>query len=417
MSKILIKFPTRARHDKFHSVLQKYIDFASSLENIQIIVSVDDDDEPERYKSLHTCVKIVVGKHSTKIDAINRDMPDPSEFDILLLASDDMIPIKKGYDTIIREKMSEYFPDGDGVLFFNDKYRIYKINTLVICGSKYYQRFNYIYYPEYISLFCDNEFMDEANKLGRQIYFHDVIIQHEHPQNNVNIPLDRQYITNINNYNKTDKELYYKRRITYDISILICTIPSRISLFVKLLNRINILKRTTKLLVEILFDDDTTITVGEKRNKLVLRSNGTYCCFVDDDDDITDDYFSVIEESGLTYDCISLNGKLFVDGKYHLPFYHSMQYKQWTEDNKGYYRSPNHLNPIKTSIVKQITFPDISEEEDHSFSKKLVKSGLIQTEFQHTKIQYIYYFANKKRREHLTPKIRLGGFKRYNKII
>lgn len=414
MSKILIKFPTRSRHEKFHNVLQNYIDMATSIQNIKIIVSVDDDDSPEKYKKIHECVSIFSGKKSNKIDAINRDIPDPSTFDILLLASDDMIPIQKGYDDIIRSKMSEHFPDGDGVLFFNDGYKKYKLNTLVICGSKYYERFGYIYYPEYKSFFCDNEFMDEANKLGKQIYFHDVIIKHEHPQNTKLIKnIDNLYKIN-DIYIKIDRDLYISRRSSYDLSILICTIPSRISLFVNLLNRLHVLKTKTNLLVEILFDDSENISIGEKRNKLVSRSNGTYCCFIDDDDDVTDDYFSIIEESGLTYDCIQLNGNMFLNGKAYLPFYHSITYTKWSQDQNGYYRCPNHLNPIKTSIVKQIKFPNLSTLEDSDFSQKLLESGLIQTEYQHDKLQYTYFHVSNKP----IPKIkitlpRLGGFKRY----
>lgn len=394
MSRILIKFPTRSRHQKAHDVLQKYIDLANDISNITIIVSVDDDDSPETYRKNHPCITIISGPPLGKIDAINRDIPDPLSFDILLLASDDMIPIQKGYDDIIRQKMQEYFPDTDGVLWFNDGYTGLKLNSLVICGSKYYQRFGYIYYPEYKSLWCDNEFMDEANKLGRQVYIDQTIIKHEHPANTPKLSLkpnyDKLYEKNESYFN-TDRYLYYKRRNTkYDVSILICTIASRREIFIKLLNRITILKQKTSLLIEVLWDTKLRISIGEKRNRLLERASGTYCCFIDDDDKITDDYFAVIEESGLTQDCIAMNGKIFFDDNIYLPFYHSLKYDKWSEDSKGYYRSPNHLNPIKTKIAKQIKFSDKSYGEDKDFSQELSKSGLLKTEYSHDKIQYIY---------------------------
>jgi hypothetical protein len=77
--------------------------------------------------------------------------------------------------------MTEHYPDTDGVLWFNDGYQGNRLNTLCILGKKYYDRFNYIYHPDYISVWCDNEFMDVANLLGKQIYFDDIIIRHEHP--------------------------------------------------------------------------------------------------------------------------------------------------------------------------------------------------------------------------------------------
>ena len=112
------------------------------MNKIKIIVSLDNDDTEcilniHKYSSIHPSIDVCVGSSSGKVNAINRDIPDPSEFDILLLASDDMIPVVKGYDEIIRDSMTQFYPDTDGVLFFNDGYVGYRTNTLVICGSKY----------------------------------------------------------------------------------------------------------------------------------------------------------------------------------------------------------------------------------------------------------------------------------------
>jgi len=396
MDKILIKFPTRSRYDKALDTLKKYINMASSTNNLQVIVSVDSDDNPHMYEKFkfHPCISVMVGDSSGKIGAINRDIPDPSTFDILLLASDDMIPVVQGYDQIIRNKMNENFPDGDGVLFFNDGYTGYNLNTLVICGSKYYQRFGYIYCPEYKSLWCDNEFMDKANLLGRQIYFNDVIIRHDHPSN---IKINSDELYNINEkYYQIDRALYQSRkRNNFDVTILICTIPSRIHMFVDLLNNITRLKQKTRLTIEVLFNKNENITIGEKRNWLLANSQGTYSCFIDDDDNITDDYFSVIEESGLRYDCISLNGMMYTNGVKNRPFYHSLKYNHWYEDNNGYYRNPNHLNPMKTSIMREIGFTNKNFGEDHDFSKKLHESGLLKSEYLHDKLQYIYLYVDK----------------------
>ena len=43
--KILIKFPTRNRKNKFFEVLQKYYDFATDLSKIEFLITLDDDDE------------------------------------------------------------------------------------------------------------------------------------------------------------------------------------------------------------------------------------------------------------------------------------------------------------------------------------------------------------------------------------
>jgi GR25 family glycosyltransferase involved in LPS biosynthesis len=102
-----------------------------------------------------------------------------NDWDIVLLASDDMIPQIEGYDDIIREEMKNNHKSTDGVLWFHDGYRT-DLNTLCILGKKYYDRFGYIYNPEYSSLWCDNEFTEVANNLGKQVYINNCIIRHEH---------------------------------------------------------------------------------------------------------------------------------------------------------------------------------------------------------------------------------------------
>lgn len=214
--RLLIKLPSRSRPDKLVAITSKYVEYSDDMDKTNFVISLDSDDKtvtPElvlNLKSIHKNIEVVVGSSTSKIHAINRDIPDPSTFDILLLASDDMNPIERGYDKIIREKMTLHYPDTDGVLFFNDGFNNEKLNTLVICGSKYYQRFNYIYYPGYMSLFCDNEFMDVANRLGKQTYFDKVIIRHEHPITDKTVEVDELYARN-DKFFKRDRLLYVQR--------------------------------------------------------------------------------------------------------------------------------------------------------------------------------------------------------------
>ena len=136
---------------------------------------------------------------------------DELDFDIVLLASDDMVPMVKGYDTIIKNRMKETYPDTDGVLWFNDGYKGKELNTLCILGKKYYDRFGYIYHPSYNSVWCDNEFMDVANILGRQTYFNEVIIRHQHPDWGFG-SRDTIHVTNMKN-ESSDNLTYNKRKL------------------------------------------------------------------------------------------------------------------------------------------------------------------------------------------------------------
>lgn len=184
--KLLIKFPTRSRPEKFFSVLDKYYNLLDELSNTRFIISCDTDDltmnceivinKFKEYKNL----EFYFSENKNKIEAINANMHD-DDYDIILLASDDMIPQEKGYDTIIKQSFKKFFPDTDGVLWFNDGYQGSRLNTLCILGKKYYNRFGYIYNPSYVSLWCDTEFTDVSKILNKVKYIPHVIIKHEHP--------------------------------------------------------------------------------------------------------------------------------------------------------------------------------------------------------------------------------------------
>lgn len=213
--KLLIKFPTRGRKNKFFNVLNKYHKKLSSKNDVNFLITLDEDDSDMNNSDSITILNTfkntsyIFGKSKSKIDAINRDLEKFNDWDIVLLASDDMVPQENGYDDIIINEMSKNFSDTDGVLWFADGNRK-DLNTLCILGKKYYNRFNYIYNPEYKSTWCDNEFTDIANKLNKQVFIDRVIIKHEHPDWGFG---GRDIIHNLNLMNEEhDKSVYFKNK-------------------------------------------------------------------------------------------------------------------------------------------------------------------------------------------------------------
>jgi FkbM family methyltransferase len=190
---MVIKFPTRGRPQKFVSVLDKYINFLSGMHDVHFVVSFDHDDPSMNNDNMWSLfnrlnsqldgrIHPVCGKSTGKISAINADLDVVRRLnpDVILLASDDMIPIHGGYDDVIARAMAKFFPDTDGVLWFNDGFSGgNKLITLSILGRKYFERFGYLYYPGYKSVFCDNEFTDVAKMLGKVVFIDHVIIQHQ----------------------------------------------------------------------------------------------------------------------------------------------------------------------------------------------------------------------------------------------
>lgn len=213
---IVVKFPSRGRPEKLLSTLKLYLEKADDATRMRFIITLDSDDPTvtptliDSLLAMGSNIRVDVGFSGGKIAAINRDLRTLPRFDILLLASDDMIPVVQGYDTVIRTTMHTRHPNTDGVLWFNDGFQGRKLNTLCIMGRKYFQRFGYIYHPDYKSLWCDNEFTDVANILRRQTYIDRIIIRHEHPGNGIGTP-DESYIQNYTN-NDADLSVYIRRK-------------------------------------------------------------------------------------------------------------------------------------------------------------------------------------------------------------
>jgi len=185
--KILFKFPSRSRPDRLFEVLDATLENIVDKTNFNFLLTLDENDDETNNDTVvsklnsYPNMDLIFGLSESKVHAVNRDLDRYNKsWDILVLLSDDMVPVSKGFDETIRQKFQTHFPDLDGVLWFNDGFQKNKLNTLCILGKKYYKRFNYIYNPSYKSLFCDNEFTRVASFLKKQIYFDEVIIEHRH---------------------------------------------------------------------------------------------------------------------------------------------------------------------------------------------------------------------------------------------
>ena len=190
MAKFLLKYATRGRPGLFCKTLTEWTEKLSGNNDVTFVISVDDQDEsmkePRTYEAMISAQrhdKVDVYRYSSpeagKIKAINRDIEKHS-FDILVCVSDDMGPIVDGYDDIIVGDMQKHWPDLDGVLHYNDGHVNHQLMTLSIMGKTYYDRFGYIYHPDYTSLWCDNEAMEVAKSLGKHVYIDRCIIEHRY---------------------------------------------------------------------------------------------------------------------------------------------------------------------------------------------------------------------------------------------
>lgn len=218
-STICYILPSRSRPAKFFSVLDNIVNF-SAKEDYLIIATLDVDDIS--MNNLETIIKMggyknityVFGKSTGKVDAINKNLDlIPEDTGIIVLMSDDMVFTQWGFDDIIRTDMQKYFPDTDGVLHYPDGTPVQdKIITMSIMGYRYFKRFNYLYHPEYVSLWCDLEFTEVAKKLGKHKYLPNThILKHVHPVWSGGKEKYDALMTKNESYYHYDKAIYFKR--------------------------------------------------------------------------------------------------------------------------------------------------------------------------------------------------------------
>jgi glycosyltransferase involved in cell wall biosynthesis len=155
--------------------------------------------------------------------------------------------------------------------------------------------------------------------------------------------------------------------------------------------------------VEVLTNiDDRTLTIGMKRNLLLMKAKGEYCVFIDDDDEVSDDYvYEILRAINDGSDVINFNGFMSTNGTNKENFEISMHLPYITEVDKNgvksYKRYSNHLSIIKREIALKIMFPDIRFAEDYEYATKLKNSGLLKTETKIHKNLYHYKFISNKK--------------------
>lgn len=158
------------------------------------------------------------------------------------------------------------------------------------------------------------------------------------------------------------------------------------------------IKETPEIRVEVIWESDNgELTLGQKRNVLVDRCIGKYHCFIDDDDVIARDFvkmFVPMIQSDIDYDCASFVGAHYNKGVFNKLFHHSLDYPEWAEYKERFIRSVSPMNMIRTSIVREVRYKDIRNTEDHEFSKRLMASGLLKTEFKMDPNRPIYHYID-----------------------
>jgi hypothetical protein len=181
---ISIIHPSRGRAQKSIQAIEKWVENARFP--FELIVSIDEDDTVKdayvrEYSARwllnpnsNPAKKIIVNNNRSAVDAINNAAKE-STGSIMIVVSDDTACPYYWDEKIIEATRGRE----DFVLRVNDEIQRWII-TMPVIDRKYYDRFGYVYYPEYKHMFCDTEFTHVANLLGRVIYRNDLHFPHNH---------------------------------------------------------------------------------------------------------------------------------------------------------------------------------------------------------------------------------------------
>ncbi len=180
------------------------------------------------------------------------------------------------------------------------------------------------------------------------------------------------------------------------LSILICTVFERSDNFAPYIMReIRRQRHASKQkdLIELIsLGDDCTMSIGEKRNRLLAMSKGQYVSFIDDDDKPSPDYIDEIFEGFRVAPNMDVYNFMvaYSDGREHknTPVFYSIKYKQDKNNRDNFERLPNHLMVIKASIAKSVIFQEINKGEDTYWAREI--QAKLKTEYCIPKTLYYY---------------------------
>lgn len=125
--------------------------------------------------------------------------------------------------------------------------------------------------------------------------------------------------------------------------------------------------------ISVLVDrDDCDRPVGEKRTRLVEAATAEYVCFVDDDDEVSAFYvMSILEALAQRPDAVGFTLAYSRDGVTQKPAVHSRRVERWREDEHAFWRTINHLNPVRRELALRCMPFEPGFGEDQAYAYRL----------------------------------------------
>jgi len=209
--KISIIHPTRHRRKMAIATRMNWLMKADG--DVEYLLSIDSDDQ-----TMPPFVKGIRGPNKTAIEAINRAAKEATG-DLLVVVSDDF-GCDMHWDTLLKMEI-----EGREDFLVKTRDGIQPVLvTLPIMDRAYYNRFGYVYHPDYYHMGCDVELTAVAIMTGKLIYS-DLLFPHLHYSTGLT-PKDEINEKNDKTYAQGDEVLARHRENNFGIKHPVCTYES-----------------------------------------------------------------------------------------------------------------------------------------------------------------------------------------------
>ena len=388
----------------------------SNGHNVQHLLSLDETDpEINRYiETFSDSSKLILKNNNCVVQATNGAAKHATG-DFLIFLSDDF-DCPHDWDSLlvnVSQKHNKSPRDDPFIIKVDDCLQVFKVRvlTIPIMSRCLYERLGYFWYPEYKSMFADQDLYEVCDQMQVIIKAPELKFEHRHYSTG-KARLDETYRKSemnwnqgLNLFNRRKNENFGLRKerpdrclnthtgqTTKRLSALIPSLSSRSHLLAELRKELNGQIGLKSEIEVIASTDDGTKTVGQKRNELIQSASGEYVVFIDDDDQISDNYVhEIMKALESNPDCIGLLGYMTTNGGRPKAFKLSKEL-EYGEDAYYYYRPTNHLCPVKREIALQIKYPEKNLGEDYDYAMRLKASGLLKKEIFIDKQIYHYRF-------------------------
>lgn len=182
---ISLLHPSRGRaHLALQTATYWYNRIGGDINNVEYILSVDlSDPKQDEYINTFNSIpfskkKLFVSENDTVVQATNIAARE-STGDILIYLSDDF-HCPSNWDELVKSKINNRIPI---LLKVDDCYQRFDkdVLTIPIMNRRLYERLGYFWYPEYRSMFVDQDLYWVAKHLGAIVLAPELKFEHMHP--------------------------------------------------------------------------------------------------------------------------------------------------------------------------------------------------------------------------------------------